>query len=82
MVMEREDYNRKVRELLDDTSTYCKLPKDRTPTQESKISRKLKTLHNGKEIRAFVVHLSYFPVLSMASKACGRTASFHYPLWI
>ena len=52
VVMGREDYDRKVRELLDDTSTYRKLPKDPTPTQESKVSRKLKTLHNGKEITA------------------------------
>ena len=52
VVMERKDYDRKVRGLLDDTSTYYKLPKDPTPTQESKISRKLKALHNGKEITA------------------------------
>ena len=52
MVMEREDYDTKIRELLDDTSTYSKLPKDPTPTQESKISRKLNALHNGKEIMA------------------------------
>ena len=43
VVMERRDY---------DTSTYHKLPKDPTPTQESKISRKLRSLHNGKEMTA------------------------------
>ena len=52
VVMERRDYDRKVRELLEDTSTYRKVPKDPTPTQESKISRKLRSLHNGKEITA------------------------------
>ena len=52
VVMERGDYDRKVRELLDDTSTYRKLPKDPTPTQESKISRKLKWLGNhGKAVQ-------------------------------
>ena len=52
VVMEREDYDRKVRELLDDTSTYHKLSKDPTPTQESQICRKLRSLHNGKEMTA------------------------------
>ena len=42
--MERRDYDRKVRELLDDTSTYCKPPKDITPIQ------KLEAAHNGKQI--------------------------------
>ena len=52
VVMEKRDYDRKIRELLKDTSTYRKLQKDPTPTQESKISRKLISLHNGKEIMA------------------------------
>ena len=52
VVMEREDNDKKVRELLEDTSTYRKLTKDPTPTQESKIGRKLRSLHNSKEIKA------------------------------
>ena len=52
IVMEREDYDRKIRELLDNTSTYRKLPKDPTPTQKLKISRTLRELHNSKEITA------------------------------
>ena len=31
VIMEREDYDRKIGELLNDTSTYHKLPKDTTP---------------------------------------------------
>ena len=50
--MERGDYDRKVRELLNNTSTYCKLPKHPMLTQESKISRKFRSLHNDKEITA------------------------------
>ena len=35
VVMEREDYDKKVRELFDDTSTYCKLPKDPQKSRQS-----------------------------------------------
>ena len=50
VVMEREDYDRKVRELLSDATTYRKLPRDPTQAQEAKLSRKLKALEKGKEI--------------------------------
>ena len=43
VVMEREDYDRKVRELLDDTY-LPQTTKGPTPTQESKISRKRKEI--------------------------------------
>ena len=45
VVMERSDYKVKVRELLKDTSTYRRLPKDPTQAQETKISRMLRELH-------------------------------------
>ena len=48
VVMERGDYDRKIKELLDDTFTYHKLPNDPTRTQDSKIS--IESLDNGKEI--------------------------------
>ena len=35
-VMEREDYDTKIRELLDYTSTYRKLPKDPKPTRNQR----------------------------------------------
>ena len=50
VVMEREDYNRKVRELLSDATAYRKLPRDPTEAQEAKLSRKLKALEKSKEI--------------------------------
>ena len=42
VVMERSDYDGKVRELLSDTTTYRCLPKDPTQAQETKISCKLR----------------------------------------
>ena len=50
VVMERGDYDEKVKELLDDTTTYRRLPKDPTQTQETRLSRKLLELHKRKEI--------------------------------
>ena len=48
VMMERGDYEGKVRELLNDTSTYRRLPKDPTQAQETKISRMLRELHKKK----------------------------------
>ena len=42
VVMTRSDYNGKLQQLLSDPTTYRKLPKDPTPTQEAKVSRVLK----------------------------------------
>ena len=50
VVMERSDYEGKVRELLNDTSTYHRLPKDPTQAREMKISRMLRELHKKEEI--------------------------------
>ena len=52
LVMERSDYNGKVRKLLNNTTTYRHLPKDPTQTQETRLSRKLhvRELHKNKEI--------------------------------
>ena len=50
VVMERSDYDKKVRGLLNDTTTYNRLPKDPTQTQENKISRKLKALQKSEEV--------------------------------
>ena len=91
--MEREDYDKKVR---NDTSTYRKLPKDPTPTQESKISRKLRSLHNGKKITAKLynrlrpsgsqppriyglpkIHKEYVPVRPIVS--CIGSPSYQLP---
>ena len=50
VVMERSDYDEKVRGLLSDTTTYKRLPKDPTQTQENKICRKLRELQKSEEI--------------------------------
>ena len=50
VVTERIDYDEKVRGLLSDTTTYKRLPKDPTQTQENKISRKLRELQKSEEI--------------------------------
>ena len=50
VVMMRSDYNGKLQKLLSDPTTYRKLPKDPTPTQEAKVSRVLKKLEKGREI--------------------------------
>ena len=50
VVMERSDYEGKVRELLNDTTSYRRLPKDPTQAQETKISSMLRELHKKKEI--------------------------------
>ena len=44
VVMKRSDYNGKILQLLGDPTTYRKLPKDPTPTQEAKVTRVLKKL--------------------------------------
>ena len=44
VVMKRSDYDEKMEQLLQDPTTYQQLPKDPTPAQESKLSRKLKSL--------------------------------------
>ena len=46
VVMKRSDYNEKMRGMLDDTTTYRKLWKDPTATQEARIVHKLLQLHN------------------------------------
>ena len=50
LVMKRSDYDVKMRGMLDDTTTYRKLPKDPTATQEPRIICKLLQLHNNGEI--------------------------------
>ena len=47
VVMKRSDYDEKMRGMLDDTTTYRKLPKDPTATQEARIVCTLLQLHNG-----------------------------------
>ena len=37
VVMKRSDYVERMRGMLDDTTTYRKLPKDPTATQEARI---------------------------------------------
>ena len=49
VVMKRSDYDEWMRGMLDDTTTYRKLPKDPTATQEARIGRTLR-LHNNREI--------------------------------
>ena len=39
VVMERSNYDGKVRELLNDTTTYRRLPKEPTQTQETRLSK-------------------------------------------
>ena len=41
MMMKRSDYDEKMRGILDDTTTYRKLRKNPTATQEARIVRKL-----------------------------------------
>ncbi len=50
VVMKRSDYDERMRGMLDDTTTYRKLPKDPTATQEARIGRTLLRLHNNREI--------------------------------
>ena len=50
MLMKRTDYDKKMRGILDDTTTYRKLRKDPTATQEARILRTLLQLHNNREI--------------------------------
>ena len=40
VVMKRSDYDEKMRGMLDNTTTYSKLQKDPTATQEARIVRK------------------------------------------
>ena len=54
MEREREDYDRKVRELLSDATICHKLPRDPTEAQEAKLSHKLKALEKGKEIASSI----------------------------
>ena len=49
ILMTKEDYNTKVRGLLE-TATYQQLGKDPTTTQQNRISHKLKALEKGKEL--------------------------------
>ena len=50
VVMKKGDYNGKLQQLLSDSTTYRKLPKDPTPTQECKVTRILKKLEKDREI--------------------------------
>ena len=50
VVMERSDYDGKVKELLGDATTYRRLPKDPTQAQETKLSRRLRELQKNREI--------------------------------
>jgi hypothetical protein len=50
VVMKKSDYDGKMRGMLEDTTTYKKLKKDPTATQESRIVRTLLRLHNNGEI--------------------------------
>ena len=50
VVMKRSDYDEKMRGMLDDTTTYRKLRKDPTATQEARIACELLQLHNNGEI--------------------------------
>ena len=50
VVMKRSDYDEKMEQLLQDLTTYRRLPKDPTPTEESHLSHKLKSLEKCGEI--------------------------------
>ena len=50
VVMRRSDYDEKMRGMLDDTTTYKKLKKEPTATQETRIVRTLLWLHNNGEL--------------------------------
>ena len=50
MVVMRSDYDEKMRGMLDDTTTYKKLKKDPTATQENRSVRTLLRLHNNGEL--------------------------------
>ena len=50
VMMKRSDYDERMRGMLDDTTTYRKLPKDPAATQEARIGRTLLRLHNNREI--------------------------------
>ena len=49
VVMRREDYDRKMRELLD-TTTYTRLKGDPTAVQENRLSHRLRELEKCEEI--------------------------------
>ncbi len=53
--MTRGDYDSKMRGMLD-TTTYRKLKKDPTATQEAKLSRKLKGLEKDGELSGRLYH--------------------------
>ena len=55
VVMRREDYSTKLKGMLE-TSTYRRLGKDPTATQESRLSRKLKELKKSGEIIGNLYH--------------------------
>ena len=55
VLMVMEDYNTKMRGLLE-TTTYWRLKKDPTSTQESRISCKLRKLEKGNELPEALYH--------------------------
>ena len=57
VVIEKSDYDRRMRGMLDDATTYRKLPKDPTAAQEARIGRTLLKLHENKEISKSICHL-------------------------
>ena len=50
VVMKRNDYDEKMRGMLDNTTTYRRLRKNPTATQEARIVRELLQLRNNGEI--------------------------------
>ncbi len=50
VMMKKSDYDERMRGMLEDTTTYKKLKKDPTATQEARIVRTLLQLHNNGEI--------------------------------
>ena len=50
VVMKRSNYDEKMEQLLQDPTTYRRLPNDPTPAQESKLSRKRKSPEKCREI--------------------------------
>ena len=75
VVMKRSDYNGKILQLLSDPTTYRKLPKDPTTTQENKVIRVLKKLEKDKEIPT-----SLYNKLRPSGSHLGFSRSTNHPL--
>ena len=85
-VVMRSDYDEKMRGMLDDTTTYKKLKKDPTATQETRIVRTLLRLHNNGELTKCIYNwirptgsspLGYMDYPKYTNHTSHLGASFH-----